>query len=85
MCCKWYKGGERAPKKCNFETGKFSCGGFVRNNGTLRVDPPNHIDENWRENLNPFKKKTTNYKHSRKHKRDSPDQLIARKDNLIYQ
>ena len=61
-------------KNCAIEKRETSVsGGFVRNDGTLRVDPPNLIDENWKQNLNPFEKKTTNYKHSRKHKRDSSD------------
>ena len=34
--------------------------GFVRNDGKLRVDPSNHIDKTWKQNLNPFEKK--NYK-----------------------
>ena len=51
-------------------------GGVVRNDGTLRVDPPNYIDENWKQNLNPFEKKTKNYKHSRKHKRDLLDDPV---------
>ena len=50
--------------------------GFVRNDGTLRVDPSNHIDKTWKQSLNPFEKKTTNHNHSRKHKRDSPDDKV---------
>ena len=52
------------------------AGGFVRNDGKLRVDPPNHKDKNWKQNLNSFEKKTTNYKHSRKHKLDLPDDPV---------
>ena len=64
-------------KKCAIRKREISvAGGFVRNDGTLRVDSPSHRDENWKQNLNPFEKKTTNYKHSRKHKRDSPDDPV---------
>ena len=50
--------------------------GFVRNDVTLRVDPSNHIDKTWKQNFKPFEKKTTNSNHSRKHKRDSPDDPV---------